>query len=106
MKSRVKTLLNISVADASKDMLIDTLINLSEQKLLPLLNDALTVPHELEFIVVEMTVNRFNKLGSEGITSESIADINKTYSNTNELAEYMTYINKYNLASKSKFRFL
>lgn len=106
MKSRVKTLLNISSTDASKDTLIDTLINLSEQKLLPLLNDALTVPTELEFIVVEMTVNRFNKLGSEGITSESIADINKTYSSANELQEYMTYINKYNLASKSKFRFM
>lgn len=106
MKSRVKTLLNISVADASRDGLIDTLINLSEQKVLPLIN-ADSIPISLEFIVVEMVINRFNRLGSEGINSETVEGIAKTYNSLgNELEPYMAYINEYNKASKAKFRFL
>lgn len=102
----VKYLLGIDSEDSTKDTLLITLISLSRDKVLALLNGLTQVPKQLQFIVIELTVNRFNKLGSEGITSEAVAEISRTYSSENDIAPYMHYINEYNKASKAKFRFL
>ncbi len=46
------------------------------------------VPSELEWIVDELTITRYNRLGSEGINSESVEGHSVTFDTRNELGEY------------------
>ena len=64
--NRVKTLLGI----ADNDELIYEIVEITKEKILNYINKE-ELPKELEFILVEMAVSRFNKIGSEGFSSES-----------------------------------
>lgn len=68
MLDRIKTLLNI------KDDLQDDVLNIIIENVSAHLKSLLgkEIPPELEFIVVEISVRRFNRLGSEGMQSESV----------------------------------
>lgn len=75
--------------------------------LMILLNDAINymtvyigiddIPTKLEFIAEEVTVKRYRRLGSEGISNEKIDVLSTTY-NTDDFSEYKSimdiYINK------------
>lgn len=101
---QVKLLLNIN--DDSKDSLLNTLITLKSSKLSAALgSDA--IPEQLGYIVVELVINHYNKLGSEGLEAESVEGISKTYSNNaNELAPYADDIRRHVNATTGKFRFI
>lgn len=65
----------VGVQDSLQDSVIDRLIANVESRLKVWLkqNAGLTaIPEELMFIVEELVVNRYNKIGSEGMKSESI----------------------------------
>lgn len=74
----VKESLEISSSD--KDGLIKSIVKRCMQPILNYIKES-TVPSELEYIVVEMALARYNKLGSEGITNESIDGVSYSYSN-------------------------
>lgn len=63
--------------------------------------DILDVPEELEYIVDELTIARFNRLGSEGMTSESMDGHSANYDDVS-LISYEYAIIQY-LDSNSKF---
>ena len=65
--NRIKTLLNIE----GNENLIYEIVNITESKILNYIN-ANEIPKELEFVLIELSVQRFNRIGSEGIASESI----------------------------------
>ena len=46
------------------------------------------IPLELEYIVEEATIRRFNRIGSEGMKSESVEGRSATYIDGDELAPY------------------
>ena len=52
-----------------------------------------TFPTELEFVVVECTVARYLRMGSEGYDSESIGEISITYQDI--LTPYIPYLDTY-----------
>ena len=52
------------------------------------------VPTELEYIVEELTIARFNRLGSEGISSENLDGHSATYEDIN-LFSYEADISAY-----------
>lgn len=105
MKEDIKALLNISWIDESQDNLLDTLISLKSRKL----NGALgceTTPVELEYIVIELVVNHYNRLGSEGVSIRSVEGISTHYADSaNELEPYNAAIARYLNKSIGKFRF-
>jgi hypothetical protein len=73
VKDNVKVI--VGVQDNLQDSLIDRLIANVESRLKVWLkqNAGLTaIPEELMFIVEELVVNRYNKIGSEGMKSESV----------------------------------
>ena len=65
--NRVKTLLGIT----DNDELIYEIVEITKEKILNYINEK-ELPKELEFILIELAVERYNRIGSEGIASESV----------------------------------
>lgn len=57
--------------DNSRDDLLNEIISLTEMRLLNLLG-ASEVPFTLSYILVEVTIRRFNRIGSEATTSHTV----------------------------------
>jgi len=101
---KIKILLNIS--DTESDTLLNTLIGLKSGKLQAALR-ASTIPTSLEYILIELVIQAYNKLGSEGLSAESVEGISRTYDTSiDELAPYTYAITHYLNTSSGKFRFI
>lgn len=71
MLDKIKARLNIT--DSSRDFLINDLIEDSKEDLKELTNNPnLKFDRKAEVIVKELVVIKFNKVGSEGLSSESV----------------------------------
>ena len=86
--NRIKTLLRIN----DKDELIYEIVEITKEKILNYINEK-ELPKELEFVLVELAIERFNKIGSEGIASESIDGKNVSYDDSFE--NYKVYLDDY-----------
>ena len=86
--NRIKTLLNIE----GNEELITEIVNITESKILNYIN-ATEMPKELEFVLIELSVQRFNRIGSEGIASESIDG--KSVSYDDDFIGYKHYLDDY-----------
>lgn len=69
--------------------------------------DCEQIPKQLEFVAEQMTVARYRKLGSEGISSEAV-DVLKTTFQTDDLRPYKDVLNKYikNHTDSRRIKFL
>lgn len=105
MLEKLKLMLNIK--DNSKDDLLTILLAQATNKV-NLATNSTTLPTQLEWIVVEMAIRRYNKLGSEGVASESVDGISKSYEGeATELDAYTSYLASYSSVNPvAKFRFL
>jgi serine/threonine protein kinase HipA of HipAB toxin-antitoxin module len=89
----VKTLLNIT--DTDLDTKLNLIIKNSEKKVLSYLpSDAQEVPAVLQYIVTELSVQRFNRLGNEGMSNYSEEGESITYSD-DEMKPYLSSIEAY-----------
>ena len=86
--NRVKTLLSIT----DNDELIYEIVEITKEKILNYINQE-ELPKELEFILVEMAISRFNKIGSEGFSSESTDG--KSISYEDDFENYKQYLDDY-----------
>ena len=86
--NRIKTLLNIE----GNENLIYEIVNITESKILNYINVS-EMPKELEFVLIELSVQRFNRIGSEGIASESIDG--KSVSYDDDFTGYKHYLDDY-----------
>jgi hypothetical protein len=86
--NRIKTLLNVE----GNEELITEIVNITEAKILNYIN-ATEMPYELEFVLIELSVQRFNRIGSEGIASESIDG--KSVSYDDDFTGYKHYLDDY-----------
>lgn len=92
MLARIKIMLGIE--DELQDELLDILVSNVENHLKSLLSK--DVPEELEFIVEEITVRRFNRLGSEGYKTDSVEGHSISfYDLSDEFTPYLTIINNH-----------
>jgi hypothetical protein len=94
--TNVKLLLNIS--DTKQDDLLNLIIQDSKDRLTGYINqDGMfntTYPVELDWIVRELTVRRFNRIGDEGKKSSSENDLSNSWIE-NDISDYAVYLNKY-----------
>ena len=74
--NRIKVLLGINDYDNAE--LINEIIELTKSKILNYI-DKTELPEELEFVLVELSIQRYNKIGSEGISSESVDGKSASY---------------------------
>ena len=86
--NRIKTLLNIE----GNENLIYEIVNITESKILNYIN-ASEMPKELEFVLIELSVQRFNRIGSEGIASENVDG--KSVSYDDDFTGYKHYLDDY-----------
>ena len=91
--NRVETLLG--VFDNSN--LVNEIIELTKEKILNYINED-ELPRELEFILVELSIQRYNRIGSEGIASESVDGKSVSYEDDfeNYKQDLKNYMNKKN----------
>ncbi len=99
--ARVKTILGLEFEIEYDDVLNEFIGNFVNMVNFQAKTD--TLPSELTFIVVEATVARFNRRGSEGYESESFGEISISYEEY--LSPYSPYIERYRL-NTNKVRFL
>ena len=85
----LKTLLGIP--DDSRDALLTTIVSAVQARLLLLLGGASEVPESLAYIVPEVAVIRYNRIGSEGMSSHSVEGETVAYAD-NDFAGYMSEI--------------
>ncbi|WP_082234974.1 phage head-tail connector protein [Halobacillus massiliensis] len=107
IRENVKTL--VGVEDDLQDKVIDLIIKNIESRLRIWLKqhaELNEIPDELTFIIEELAIHRFNRLGSEGMTSESVEGHSVSFSE-NDLAPYLsileTYIPKSETSGKVMF---
>ena len=86
--NRIKVLLGVSENDA----LVSEIIELTREKILNYINKT-ELPNELEFVLIELSVQRYNRIGSEGIASESVDG--KSVSYEDDFETYKHYLDEY-----------
>ena len=86
--NRIKTLLQIQ----DNDELIYEIVEITKEKILNYINEK-ELPKELEFILIELAVERYNRIGSEGIASESVDG--KSVSYEDDFESYKHYLDDY-----------
>lgn len=96
----VKKLLSIN--DDKQDELLEIIISNTEKRLISLLpSDMETIPDRLEYIVEEVAVKRFNRVGAEGMSQESVDGRSNTFQ-ANDFDEYMDVIDQYTPRNSDK----
>ena len=89
--SRMKVLLGTTNTTDDEELLYE-IVEITKSKILNYINKE-ELPKELEFILVEMAVSRFNKIGSEGFASESTDGKSISYEDDFEM--YKQYLDDY-----------
>ena len=73
---------------------VEAVYNAIAERLLIRLDET-EIPLSLEYVVDEATIRRFNRIGSEGMKSESVEGHSVTYIDGDELAPYESAIVAY-----------
>lgn len=101
------SLQNVKILTGVDDERIQVIYDRTESRLLKRLQqslpDKLTIPDELEYVVEEVTIARFNRLGSEGMVSESMDGHSATYESSDFQAferDIVDYINAQDVSPK------
>lgn len=71
MLEKLKLMLGLTDADESTTARLEQIIDIVSQRLCILLSSD-TVPAALEYIVVEVAIARYNRIGSEGVKSHTV----------------------------------
>ena len=88
--NRIKVLLGISSND-NEELLIE-IIEITKSKILNYINKT-ELPMELEFVLIELSIQRYNRIGSEGISSENVDG--KSVSYDDDFIGYKHYLDDY-----------
>lgn len=107
MLETLKMLLGFT-EDDNRDEVLSLIINLATARL-KLLIGGIEPPEELEHIIVEVSVARFNKIGSEGLSSHSVEGESLSFAN-DDFAPFMTeiqaFLDNQKGNSRGKVRFI
>ncbi len=81
MLENIKSLLGIDATDTTRDTLLMLLISLATARLKNRLG-GIDPPQSLEYIIVDVVVSRFNRIGSEGLASHSVEGETMSFSDS------------------------
>jgi hypothetical protein len=93
MLDQVKLLLGLSSTDTSKDDLLDTLIQMCSDEAVAYCN-LLEYDEKLDRIVIKMVIQTYNRIGSEGVASQSFSGVGETFIDGYTL-DIKTALNRY-----------
>lgn len=108
MLEDLKLLLGIPEEDTSMDRKLTLIIEAATQRLKFLLG-GLDPPEEMNYIILDVSAIRYNRIGSEGLSSHSVEGESLSFVE-NDFAGYMddiqSYLDSRAEAAKGKVRFL
>ena len=117
MIERIKTLLGIEDSDDPtraeelRDEKLAVIVDNTTRRLKTLLGGVSEVPESLEYIVIEVSVKRFNRIGSEGVSSHGVEGESMSWTD-NDFDEFQKDISEWrdtqpvDVTTKGKIRFL
>lgn len=79
MLNKILILLGLDSPTEAMQTRVQTIMELTTQRLGLLLGQTI-IPAELSYIVVEVTIARFNRIGSEGVASHTVQGESLTWS--------------------------
>lgn len=94
--------------DESRDELLNKLIDLATARL-KLLLGGIEPPEELEYIIIDVAAARFNRIGSEGLSSHSVEGESQTFTNDDFdgfTAEIRAFLDSKKESKRGKVRFI
>lgn len=104
----LKVLLGITETDATIERKLELLL-LSTQKRLQALLGGQESPEDLDYIVLDVTVARYNRIGSEGLSSHTVEGESQSFTE-DDFAPYrediQAWLNRQADAKKGRVRFL
>lgn len=107
MLETLKLLLGLE-NDDSRDDLLSSIIKLVTARL-KLLLGGIEPPDEMEHIIIEVSIARFNKIGSEGLSSHSVEGESMNFTNDDFEAfssEIQAYLDGQKESKRGKVRFI
>lgn len=108
MLENLKILLGIAEDDETLDQKLKLIISSTTNRLKALLGGQ-EPPEELEYIITDVSVIRFNKIGSEGLSSHTVEGESLSFSE-DDFSGYkddiQTWLNNQKEAKKGRVRFL
>lgn len=108
MLNDLKLMLGIDAADISLDSKLKLIVSTVRARLQMLLG-GIEPPESLDHIVMEVAIVRFNRIGSEGVSSHSVEGESLQYGE-NDFAAYMDEIEAFlatqKESSRGRLRFL
>ena len=106
--TNLKLLLDLTDSDIELDVKLDLIIEQSKKKVLAYLPNVTLVPDELSYIVLELSVVRFNRIGNEGMTNYSQDGESITYGSdmSNYEADIKVWLLKQSDNDRGVVRFL
>lgn len=109
MLDKLKLMLGFT-EDDDRDGLLEHIIELTTARLRQKLGGVATVPKEFDYIVEEVSIIRFNRIGSEGLTSHTVEGESLTFADSDFdgfKEDIQNYLDKQNEnPKKGGFRFL
>lgn len=81
MLNSIKLMLGIAQGDADRDALLELIVSSAKARLKTLLG-GLEPPESLNYIIVDVAIRRFNRIGSEGMESHTVEGESVTFSDS------------------------
>lgn len=81
MLKDVKLMLGIAIDDTDRDSLLKLIISSATARLKTLLG-GVEPPESLEYIITDVAIRRFNRIGSEGMESHTVEGESITFSDS------------------------
>ena len=108
MLNDLKLMLGIDAADSSLDDKLKLIVS-TVQARLQLLLGGIEPPESMDHIIMEVAIIRFNRIGSEGVTSHSVEGESMQYGE-NDFAAYMdeiqAFLDSQKESARGRIRFL
>lgn len=108
MLNNLKLLLDISPDDTSMDDKLRLIISTATSRLTLLLG-GIEPPDSMEHIILEVSVIRFNKIGSEGMSSHTVEGESLTFSDDDFACyadEIQAYLETQKISARGRVRFI
>ena len=106
MLEKIKLLLGIT--DSDNDTLLQQIVVMVTARLKALLG-GIEPPESMDYIITEVSVKRFNRIGSEGLSAHSVEGESQTFTDS-DFAEFADDIQAYKDSQKTikrgKVRFI
>lgn len=91
----VKLFLGLTESETEKDDLLLMIIGNIKKQILAMPDLTLTeIPPELDFMIEEIAIVRYNRIGSEGLKSETVEGYRADYTN-DDFKPYAVYLAQY-----------